>query len=167
MCMIASMSMILEKTDISRTLADSSVVQSFWMGGFECSTHRLPRRKTMGRFAGVRLDLIAATRHDEFALQDYQRLQSVGIRTARDGVRWNLIEKTPFRYDFSSRLPMLRSAHKSRTQIIWDLFHYGWPDGLKIWSAAFVDRFACFARATASVMLEETGGTIFAAHADE
>lgn len=165
--MIASMSSILEKTDNSRVLADSSVFQSFWMGGFECSTHRLPRRKTMGRFAGARLDLIAATRHDEFALQDYQRLQSVGIRTARDGVRWNLIEKTPFRYDYSSLVPMLRAAHQSRTQVIWDLFHYGWPDGLKIWSAAFVDRFARFARATAGVMLEETGGPIYVTPVNE
>jgi len=161
------MSSILEKTDNSRLLADSSVFQSFWMGGFECSTHRLPRRKTMGRFAGARLDLIAATRHDEFALQDYQRLQSVGIRTARDGVRWNLIEKTPFRYDYSGLVPMLRAAHQSRTQVIWDLFHYGWPDGLKIWSAAFVDRFARFARATAGVMLEETGGPIYVTPVNE
>src|ERR1044071_3476045 len=161
MCMMASMSTILEKADNSRALADSSVFRSFWMGGFECSTHRLPRRKSMGRFAGVRLDLIAATRHDEFALQDYERLQSVGIRTARDGVRWNLIEKTPFRYDFSSLVPMLRAARKTQTQVIWDLFHYGWPDGLNIWGAAFVERFKRFARATAEVILEETGGPVF------
>ncbi|HJP93959.1 MAG TPA: hypothetical protein VJ875_18520 [Pyrinomonadaceae bacterium] len=130
------------------------------MGGFECSTHRLPRRKTLGRFAGVRLDLIRATRHDEFALQDYARLQEVGIRTARDGVRWHLIEKSPSRYDFSSLIPMLRAAHETQTQVIWDLLHYGWPDGLSIWGTAFVDRFARFVRAVADVILAETGGPI-------
>ena len=112
----------------------------------------------MGDFAGQRLDLISSTRHDEFAFEDYSRLQEVGIRTARDGVRWHLIEKTRSRYDFSSLLPMLKAARETQTQIIWDLFHYGWPDGLNIWGTAFVDRFARFARATAQVILEETGG---------
>src|SRR5205085_8462690 len=140
--------------DMSRTLAeskdlqetgDSSIFRSFWLGGFECSTHRLPRRKAFARFAGVRLDLIASTRHGEFVLQDYERLQHAGIRTARDGVRWHLIEKTPHRYDFSSLLPMLRAARRTQTQVIWDLLHYGWPDGLNIWGTAFIDRFARFA----------------------
>lgn len=161
------MSFTLTERDDSPTTADSSIFQSFWMGGFECSTHRLPRRKAMGSFAGVRLDLIASTRHDEFALQDYERLREIGIRTARDGVRWHLIEKTPARYDFSSLVPMLRAARQTQTQVIWDLFHYGWPDGLNIWGPAFVDRFARFARATAAVILEETGGPIFVTPVNE
>ncbi len=167
MCIFMSMSSTLEETNNLLAPEDDSVFQSFWIGGFECSTHRLPRRKAMGNFAGVRLDLIASTRHDEFVLQDYQRLQDVGIRTARDGVRWHVVEKSPSRYDFSSLLPMLRAAHETQTQVIWDLFHYGWPDGLNIWSAAFVDRFARFARATAQVILEETGGPIFITPANE
>ena len=161
------MSTTLEQADNSRVNTESSIFKSFWIGGFECSTHRLPRRKAMGDFAGQRLDLIAATRHDEFAAQDYARLQSVGIRTARDGVRWHLIEKSPSRYDFSSLVPMLRAARETRTQVVWDLFHYGWPDGLNIWSAAFVERFARFARATAAVILEETGAPIYITPANE
>ncbi|HET8782042.1 MAG TPA: hypothetical protein VFM63_06470, partial [Pyrinomonadaceae bacterium] len=153
-------STVVETNDALRT-ADSSVFQSFWIGGFECSTHRLPRRRAMGDFAGQRLDLISSTRHDEFAFEDYSRLQDVGIRTARDGVRWHLIEKTRGSYDFSSLLPMLKAARQTQTQVIWDLFHYGWPDGLNIWGTAFVDRFARFARATARVILEETGGPLF------
>src|SRR3954464_6723154 len=134
------MSGILTEQDTSRNQLDGSIFQSFWMGGFECSTHRLPRRKAMGRFAGKRLDLTAATRHDEFARQDYERLQQAGIRTARDGVRWHLIEKSASRYDFSSLVPMLRAASETQTQVIWDLLHYGWPDGLNIWGTGFVDR---------------------------
>ena len=155
------------ETDNSRVPTGSSIFQSFWMGGFECSTHRLPRRKALGQFAGNRLDLIRSTQHDEYALQDYARLQDVGIRTARDGVRWHLIEKAPSRYDFSSLVPMLRAARETQTQVIWDLFHYGWPDGLNIWGAAFVDRFARFARATASVIREETEGPIFVTPVNE
>ena len=121
----------------------------------------------MGSFAGQRLDLIASTRHDEFAFEDYQRLQDAGIRTARDGVRWHLIEKSAGRYDFSSLVPMLQAAHQTQTQVIWDLFHYGWPDGLNIWGAGFVDRFARFVRATAAVMLDETGGPIYVTPVNE
>lgn len=161
------MTSTLSERDNPRDHANDSIFQSFWMGGFECSTHRLPSHKALGRFAGLRVDLIAATRHDEFALQDYERLQSVGIRTARDGVRWYLIEKSSSRYDFSSLVPMLRAARRTQTQIVWDLLHYGWPDGLNIWGAAFVDRFARFARAVASVILEETGGPIYVTPVNE
>ena len=161
------MTSTLIETNNTRVPAESSVFQSFWMGGFECSTHRLPRRKSLGRFAGTRLDLIASTRHDQFALQDYARLQAVGMRTARDGVRWHLIEKSASRYDFSSLVSMLQAARQTQTQVIWDLFHYGWPDGLNIWGAAFVDRFARFSRAVAGVILEETGGPIFVTPVNE
>jgi hypothetical protein len=51
------------------------------------STHRLP--------TGRRLDLIHSTRHDELAASDYRLLQQHGILTARDGLRWHLIERTP------------------------------------------------------------------------
>ena len=127
-----------------------SPFRSFSMGGFECSTHRLR--------SGRRLDVIAATSHDRFALQDYQRLASVGMRTARDGIRWHLIETSPGRYDFSSVTPMLSAAREAGVQVIWDVLHYGWPDDLDIFSPAFVDRFADFARAFADVATRETDG---------
>ena len=155
------------ETDDSPSKTDSTLFKSFWIGGFECSTHRLPRRKAMGRFAGMRLDLTSSTRHEEFALEDYTRLQQTGIRTVRDGVRWHLIEKSPSRYDFSSLVPMLHAARQTQTQIIWDFLHYGWPDGLNIWGASFVERFARFARATASVILDETGGPLFVTPVNE
>lgn len=120
------------------------------MGGFECSTHRLR--------SGRRLDVVGATAHDRFTRQDYQRLADVGIRTARDGIRWHLIERTPGEYDFSSVRPMLAAARATTTQVIWDLFHYGWPDHLDIFSHAFAHSFANFARAFAEVASRETDG---------
>jgi hypothetical protein len=124
--------------------------RSFFLGGFECSTHR--------RADGRRLDLIAATRHDQLAGQDYRQLAEHGIRAARDGVRWHLVEAgAPGRYDWSSFLPMLRAAEAAGTQVAWDLCHYGWPDGLDVFSAAFVDRLARYAGAFARLHLEETG----------
>ncbi|CAN5739588.1 hypothetical protein BH18ACI5_BH18ACI5_27850 [soil metagenome] len=38
--------------------------------------------------------MIAATQHDRFIEQDYARLREVGITSARDTVRWHLIERS-------------------------------------------------------------------------
>jgi hypothetical protein len=117
--------------------ASRNVFRSFFLGGFECSTHRLR--------SGKRLDLIQSTRHDELASSDYRLLQRHGMFTARDGFRWPLIETTAGRYDFSSAVQMLQAARDADSQVVWDLWHYGWPDDLDIFSAAFVTRFAAFA----------------------
>lgn len=130
------------------SLPQSSLFPSFFIGGFECSTHRTRQ--------GRRLDLTAATAHDRYAEADYQALRGHGIRTVRDGLRWHLIETMPGRYDWSSFIPMLRAAHRTGTQVIWDLAHWGWPDDLDVWSPAFVDRFARFCRAAARVVADET-----------
>ncbi|MCZ0960991.1 glycosyltransferase family 4 protein [Paracoccus benzoatiresistens] len=114
---------------------------SFVLGGWEASTHRLR--------SGRRLDLIEAVGHDAHAAQDYRQLAGLGIRACRDGARWHLIERAPGRYDFSSLTPMMQAARDTGTQLVWDLMHYGWPDDLDIWSATFVDRFVRFARAVA------------------
>lgn len=124
--------------------------RNFFLGGFECSSHR--------KSDGQRLDLLASTGHERFAAEDYQALSSHGIAAARDGIRWHLIERTPGCYDWSSVLPMVRAARSSGTQIVWDLCHYGWPDDLDIWSADFVERFARFATAAAELIRGETDG---------
>ena len=126
----------------------TSLFRSFFLGGFECSTHRLP--------TGRRLDLVRSTRHDELAASDYRLLQRHGIFTARDGLRWTLIEQTPRRYDFSSALDQLRAARDTGMQVIWDLWHYGWPDDVDIFSAAFIDRFTSYAVEAIKVIGEFT-----------
>ncbi len=120
---------------------------SFFLGGFECSTHRLR--------TGRRLDVIAASRHDEFAIQDYERLRRAGLRAARDGLRWHLIESRPGRYDFASARPLVEAARATGTLVVWDLCHYGWPDDLDIDQPAFVRRFVQFAKATARWLKSE------------
>ena len=128
-------------------MPDPSVLfRSFWMAGFESATH-ITR-------AGVRLDMTAATQHDRFVDEDYARLAGIGIRSIRDTVRWHLIERSPGVYDFSSLDPMLRAAARHGIQVAWDLCHYGWPDGLDLFSPAFVDRFAGFSRAAAQHIRE-------------
>lgn len=144
--------MLRLEPDPSRPAAPSaSPFQSFFLGGFECSSHR--------RADGRRLDLLASTEHDVRAAADYRLLQRHGIRTVRDGLRWHRIEQRPGVYDWSSFEPMMRAAQETGTQVIWDLMHYGWPDGLDIWSAGFVDRFARFARAAAR-LVRDTSDTV-------
>jgi beta-glucosidase/6-phospho-beta-glucosidase/beta-galactosidase len=124
-------------------------LRSFFLAGFECSSHIRPD--------GVRLDLLASTEHERLAERDYSQVHRLGLQTARDGVRWHLIEREPHQYDWSSWLPMLRATKKHRMQVIWDLCHYGWPDHLDIWSGEFVEHFARFARAATELVCEETG----------
>jgi beta-glucosidase/6-phospho-beta-glucosidase/beta-galactosidase len=99
--------------------------------------------------------------HDRWAARDNERLRSHDIRAARDGIRWHLIERKPGRYDVSSVLPVIRAARETGMQVIWDLCHYGWPEDLDIFSAAFVDRFARFARAFAAQLSAETDESPF------
>ena len=99
-----------------------SLFDSFFLGGFECSTHKNEARR--------RLDIIGQTKHDRFALEDYRRLKSVGVLTARDGVRWHLVERSPNLYDFSSVLGQVRAAETAGIQVLWDLLHYGYPDNV-------------------------------------
>lgn len=121
---------------------------SFFAGGFECSTFR--------RRSGARLDLVAATEHARLARGDYHRLQQVGIRIAREGVRWHLVEKRPGRYSFASVLPVVRAAQETNTLVIWDLCHFGWPDHLDIFSPQFVESLARYGAAFARWLAEET-----------
>jgi beta-glucosidase/6-phospho-beta-glucosidase/beta-galactosidase len=117
----------------------SSPFDSFFMAGFECSSHR--------RRDGVRLDLIRATAHDKHALADYRRCAELGFTTVRDGLRWHLVEKPGGAYDWSSWLPMLEAAEQAGVQVIWDLFHYGSPDHVDQAAPDFPERFTDFALA--------------------
>ena len=123
---------------------------SFLMGGFECSTHR--------DRSGRRLDLISSTRHDEFAEHDYSRLAELGISTCRDGLRWHLIEPEPFRYDFSS-LENQVGRRIPGVQVIWDYFHYGYPDDIDIFTWIY-RAFRLLLRAATEFLTSEFGHDI-------
>lgn len=125
-----------------------NLFKSYVIGGFECSTHR--------NSAGKRIDVIAATEHDRYAKRDYKRLLETGMQTARDGTRWHLIEKSPYEYDWSSVINQVRAARETKIQVIWDLFHYGYPDDLDILSPQFIDRFSAFAAEFTKLLVSES-----------
>ncbi|HEY2081721.1 MAG TPA: beta-glucosidase [Verrucomicrobiae bacterium] len=122
--------------------------KSFFGGGFECSTHRLRN--------GQHLDLVAATHHEEFARQDYDRLKKQHLRVAREGLRWHLVEQKRGQYDFSSARPIVRAARATGTQVIWDLCHFGWPDHLDIFTPDFVTALADYGAEFAKWLANET-----------
>ena len=135
------------------------LLPSFFLGGFECSTHR--------RADGRRLDLVAGTGHDRHAAADYHRLRDRGLLAARDGARWHLIEPSPGRFDFASLVPVARAARGAGVVVVWDLFHYGWPDDLDIFAPEFPDRFARFAGTTAAVLADIAGAAPWVAPVNE
>lgn len=135
--------------DVTPLLLPSTAgFQSFFMGGFECSSQR--------RRDGRRLDLISQTGHDLRAGEDYRLLARHGMRTVRDGVRWHLVERRPRRFELDSFLPMLHAALSTKTQVIWDLLHYGWPSTIDIWRPEFIERFVDYVRFIAQTVKDET-----------
>ncbi len=135
------------ESTVDEPRAESPLFAGVFLGGFESSCHKLE--------SGIRLDLLASTRHDVFADADYARLSSVGITACRDGVSWVSSERARGEYDFSRFASMLAAAEKHDIDVIWELMHFGWPDDVDPFAASFVDRFAryvaAFARFYASV----------------
>jgi hypothetical protein len=144
---VSAVSWFSEESAVTRLL------RSFFLGGFECSTHR--------RADGERLDLVASSGHEGLALEDYLQHAARGIATVRDGVRWHLIERSPGQYDWSSFIALLHAARISGVQVIWDLCHYGYPDHLDIWSEEFVSAFARFAGEAAGVARNESDAPLW------
>jgi hypothetical protein len=134
------------------TSAAPSLFPSFFLAGFECAT-------PINRH-GERIDPLAATEHDKRVREDYQALLQVGIRAVREGSRWNLIDRGG-RYDFRSLGPFVEASEELGITVIWDLFHYGYPDDADPFSATFVDRYANYCHAVARYIDRYSSGTHF------
>ena len=122
--------------------------KSFFMAGFECSTHR--------RRDGRRLDMVAASGHDRFAAADYARCTALDIHAVRDGVRWHLGERTTGTIRVKHEAARVRAARDAGVQVVWDLWHYGQPDDLDLLDPSFPGRLARWARAFAELVASET-----------
>src|SRR5262249_31264445 len=104
----------------STALEPPSLFPGFFLAGFECAT-------PINRH-GKRVDPVAATEHDRRVWEDYQALLRVGIRGVREGARWDQIDRGG-RYDFRPLRTFVEAAQELGMTVIWDLFHYGYPDG--------------------------------------
>jgi hypothetical protein len=96
--------------------------KTFFIGGYECAD-------LINKF-GNRIDLLKLTGHDTHVLEDYQHLAAMGIKTVREGIRWSFVEHSPGVYDFSEVKNRMEAAQKTGIQQLWDICHFGYPDGL-------------------------------------
>jgi hypothetical protein len=126
---------------------------SYFLGGFECTTG-------FNR-DGDWIDLIDETGHLRHAGGDYRRLSAVGIRAVREGIRWPLVDKGRGFFDFSSVESLVRAARRYRVEVVWDLFHFGYPTGLDPLSPAFASRFAGYCAACARYLRDRLQGTLW------
>lgn len=108
--------------------------KSFFQAGFEGTTG-------FNRH-GEWIDQIAATQHDLRVEDDYRRLRDLGIFTVREAVRWPLVNPRRQHYDFSTVDPFLAASDRSEIEIIFDLFHFGYPSDIDLFSADFPKHFA-------------------------
>lgn len=115
--------------------------KSFFMGGFECADH-------INR-SGLRINLLDETQHEIRAEEDYKLLVSLGIKVVREGICWSKVETIPNVFDFSSLRTRIEAAEKLDIQIIWDLCHFGYPDGLFPTHPQFCNRFKSLCRSFA------------------
>jgi hypothetical protein len=123
--------------------------KNFYMAGFECATGQNMHR--------VALDQVAATGHDVNADEDYARLRDVGIQSVREASRWGQVDRGG-RYDFGPLEPFIQAARRHRMELVWDLFHYGYPADLDLFSAEFPARLARYAAAVARHIARELPG---------
>ena len=91
----------------------------------------------------------------------------MGIATAREGLRWHIIETEPGHYDFSSAISLLDAAGRQGVELIWDLLHFGWPSDIDIFDSSFVARFADFAAAFGRMLRSQQNGPLFVAPINE
>jgi beta-glucosidase/6-phospho-beta-glucosidase/beta-galactosidase len=126
--------------------------RSFFLGGFEGTMASNVRRHW--------IDQIAATHHDRQVDGDYRRLRQAGLLAARDSIRWPLVDRHG-QLDFSSVRPVLEASRRHRVEVIWDLFHYGYPADLDPFDEAFVARFARYAGAAAAFVRDHSPGPYY------
>jgi hypothetical protein len=132
----------------------SNPFRSFWMGGFECTD--------MLNAFGNRVDFFKLTGHSDLLFEDYKMLRLLNIKTVREGIRWNCVERQPYVYDWTEVDKMISASKRTGIQIVWDICHFGFPDDLTPLHPMFARRFAtvCAAFVRHYRMLEPGGDLI-------
>src|SRR5690554_6175536 len=130
-----------------------SQFNSFFWGGFECADH-------INR-SGDRINLLAETGHDQRVREDYRLLKDIGIETVREGICWSNVEKEPYYYDFSEVQTRIEAAAELGIQQVWDLCHFGYPDGLIPTHPRFTERFVSLCEAFAKFYREVSNERLF------
>lgn len=102
-----------------------------------------------------RVDALEQSGHARWAKLDLLLLRSLGIRTVRESLRWHLVEQSAGLFDWSSARGQIDGALAADAEVIWDICHWGVPDGLDIMSPEWPGRLARFAGAAARMLRRE------------
>ncbi len=126
--------------------------KSFFLAGFECATGYNRHREW--------IDQIEATQHDKYLAEDYERLRQAGIHAVREGIRWPLVERGGS-YNLAPVKEVVRHARAQKMDIIFDLFHYGYPDGVDLFDESTSERFSDYCATVARTILRNFGGPYY------
>ena len=129
---------------------------SFFWAGYECA-YALAKKKGMHK----RLDLLAATKHDEYCRIDYTLIKELGIYTVREGMAWNQIDKGNNTYNFDRFEKMMQVAAEENIKQVWNLNHFDFPEYLDPFSEKFVAQFAEYARRCITLIRKYQKGTLY------
>jgi len=128
-----------------RSAGNAAPLRSFWIAGYESSDHLSG--------SGLAFDLIDATGQAERVADDYRAACEVGIRSVRESVGWQLVER-PYGFDFDRLRVRAETARRFDLQVLWTLCHGDWPHDADVLADDFVERFAAYARKCATVVRE-------------
>jgi len=130
-----------------------AIFPTFFMTGFECSTFIWKDRE--------RKDYVAATGHDVHLQADLAAAMDLGIGVVREAIRWPKVDLGGGRYDWSSVKAVQDCAAACKITPIWDLCHYGLPDGCDPFSDECRERFVAYCRAAAQFVTSSADGPYF------
>ena len=129
------------------------IFPTFFMAGFECSTFVWKDNE--------RKDYIAATGHDRHLKNDLAAAMDLGIGVVREAIRWPQVDLGGGRYDWSTVKAVQDAATECKITPIWDLCHYGFPDGCDPFSEECLERFADYCRAAAEFVHQQCRRAVF------
>jgi beta-glucosidase/6-phospho-beta-glucosidase/beta-galactosidase len=135
-------------TEEEKRAAPKAIFPTFFMTGFECSTFLWKDRQ--------RKDYVSMTAHDRFLEHDYAGVDRLGFKVVREAIQWPLVDLGNAGYDFSRTERILAALERHGLTPVWDLFHYGLPDGCDPFSDECRERFVAFCRAVAELVVPRT-----------
>jgi len=132
---------------------NKTIFKSFLQGGFECTY-----AKTLDE---ERMDILSATKHDEYCINDYRLLKDLDIYTVREGLSWFQIHESKNRFNFSKFEKILKIGKEENMQQIWDLNHFDFPEFLDPFSEDFIKNFVEYSKRAVEVIRKYIDTTIF------
>jgi beta-glucosidase/6-phospho-beta-glucosidase/beta-galactosidase len=139
--------------DRTKSVSPDAIFPTFFMAGFECSTFVWKDRQ--------RKDYVAATGHDRHLKRDLAAAMDLGFGVVREAIRWPQVDLGGGVYDWSSVKLVQDAATQCKITPIWDLCHYGLPDGCDAFSGECLERFVDYCRAAAQFVTSTAEGPYF------